>query len=318
MWFIRQPDGAESGPFSEQHIRTWVYRSDTERSWVKQGTSEWCSAIEVRAKFEDLRINGTYLSDNKDVFGPFTASRAEQLILHSEKKYTHIKNGFSGDWTQLFGNERVPDFKSEGFSKSVDSDNSYIPPLNFNSSDSPGDRPAVSLTRIPARFRSYIQNGETVLYASNPSANARVISMIFSGAAPGIPLIIFIFGALLARQFTALFIGLTLGLIVVALFAYLAHLHWKHRYYIITDSRTIVSQGIFNIAVRIVFNQNIQMISVNTGLIDRWLDLNTVELSTAGAGGGISIFAAFPGMSSGNVQLRWVANAPNVVGLIST
>lgn len=318
MWFIRQPDGTESGPFSEQHIRTWVYSSDAERSWVKQGASEWCSAIEVRAKFEDLRLNGTYLSNSKDVFGPFTASRAEQLILHSEKKYTHIKSGFSGNWTQLDENEPATDFKSEGFPQSLDLGNNQLPPLNFNSSNPPDHRPSVSLNKIPARFRYYIQNGETVLYASNPSANARVLSMIFSAAAPGIPLMVFVFGALLARQFIALFFGMTLGLIAVALFAYLAHLHWKHRYYIITDSRTIVSQGIFNIAVRIVFNQNIQMISVNTGLIDRWLDLNTVELSTAGAGGGISIFAAFPGISSGNVQLRWVANAPNVVGLIST
>jgi|GEM_PF-4773911 len=181
-----------------------------------------------------------------------------------------------------------------------------------------GAHPTVSLVRIPDRLRRYIQNRETVLYASNPSSSARVLSMILVSAIPGVPLIFFLLGAILAGEFTTLILGLIAGLLLVSLFAYIAHLHWKHQYYIITDSRTIVSQGIFNIAVRVVFNRNIQMIAVNTGLIDRWLDLNSVELSTASSGGGMRIFAAFPGLSPGNVQLRWVSDAPNVVGLISS
>lgn len=318
MWFIRQPDGTEAGPFSEQHIRAWVYRSDTERSWVRQGDSEWRLAIDVRKIFDELRINGTYLSDSREVFGPFTASRAEQLIRSSDGKYTHLRNGICGDWSPLFGHEPVQEFANDGFPNSIHSDARHVPPFRFNDSKYSGNRPAVSLTRIPKRFRNYIQNGETVLYASNPSENARILSMIFSGAVAGVPLMFSFVGTLLSREFMALIFSLIFGLMAVWLCAYIAHLHWKHRYYIITDSRTIVSQGIFNIAVRIVFNQNIQMISVNTGLIDRWLDLNTIELSTAGAGGGFSIFSAFRGMSPGSVQLRWVADAPSVVGLISS
>ena len=318
MWFIRQADGTESGPFTEQHIRAWVYRSDAEQGWLKKGSSDWRSATEVRQKFEELRVNGTYLSDGKDVFGPFTTSRAEQLVKQSDKKFTHIRTGNSGDWNPVGGSEPFQDFSNMEFPEIATADVNYPPPLNFNGANSSVVRTGVALTRIPDRFRRYIQDGETVLYASNPSENARILSMIFAGAAPGISLFLFVLGALLARDYVTLFIGLITGLLVVAFFVYLAHLHWKHRYYIITSSRTIVSQGIFNVAVRIVFNQNIQMISVNTGMIDRWLDLNTVELSTAGSGGGATIFAFFPGMSSGNVQLRWVADAPYVVSLIST
>ncbi|HBJ34996.1 MAG TPA: hypothetical protein DDZ51_09595 [Planctomycetaceae bacterium] len=101
MWFIRQPDGTESGPFSEQHIRAWVYSKDSERSSVKKGDSNWRSATEVRKIFEELRLNGTYLSDSREVFGPFTASRAQELILKTEKRYTHIRKGISGEWTQI-------------------------------------------------------------------------------------------------------------------------------------------------------------------------------------------------------------------------
>lgn len=318
MWFIRQADGTESGPFTEQHIRAWVYRSDAEQGWVKKGNSDWRPAIEVRQKFEDLRVNGTYLSDGKDVFGPFTTSRAEQLVTQSDKKFTHIRNGFSGDWIQVAVSDPLQDFASVEFPEMATAGVNYPPPLKFGDGNSSGVRTGVATKRIPDRFRRYIQDGETVLYASNPSENARILSMIFAGFAPGVSLFLFVLGAMLARDYMTLFVGLITGLPVVLFFVYLAHLHWKHRYYIITSSRTIVSQGIFNVAVRIVFNQNIQMISVNTGLIDRWLDLNTVELSTAGSGGGASIFAFFPGMASGNVQLRWVADAPYVVSLIAT
>jgi membrane protein YdbS with pleckstrin-like domain len=88
---------------------------------------------------------------------------------------------------------------------------------------------------------------------------------------------------------------------------------WKNRYYIITPERTIVAQGIFNVAIKIIFNRHIQLVSINTGIIDRWIGLNTVEVSTAAQGGAGGIMASFPGLSRGAVQLKSV-NVKDVIG----
>ncbi|QDS88037.1 Bacterial membrane flanked domain protein [Rosistilla ulvae] len=173
------------------------------------------------------------------------------------------------------------------------------------------------LSKIPPRFRDYIQNGETILYASNPSVSAKILSMIVASAVPGIPMLCTSMMLIASGAMVPGIVMTFISAFFMSLLAFIAYLNWKHRFYIITDSRTIVSQGIFNIAVKIIFNQNIQMIAVNTGVVDRWINLNSVQLSTSGSGGGIPIFAAFPGMSPGNVQLRWIADAPKVVGLIA-
>lgn len=178
--------------------------------------------------------------------------------------------------------------------------------------------PSIPLNSIPAKFREFIQVGERVRYASNPSRQARALSMLLVSI---LPALLFLFYAASLIRVGFPYVALVLffiGSATVSALCYLAHLQWKHRYYIITDSRTIISQGIFNVAVKIVFNHNIQMIAVNTGIIDRWLSLNTIQLSTSSSGGGPSIFAAFPGMSAGNLSLRWVPNAPTVVSLISS
>ena len=138
---------------------------------------------------------------------------------------------------------------------------------------------AISLQKhhLPEKMRELIHSNEKILYASRPSKTALIINMIVFGVLFAIP---------------------TLGLSL--LFTYLS---WKNTYYVITKGRTIVMQGIFNVAVKILMNDNIQLISINTGIVDRWLGLNTVELSTAAQGGGVNFF---PGMSTGCVTLKQV------------
>lgn len=145
---------------------------------------------------------------------------------------------------------------------------------------------------IPSKIQELLHESEQILYASRPSQNALTIGMIVNGIIYGI-------------------IGLSLyvvGIIVVLPIALLVtYYSWKNKYYIITDSRTIVSQGIFNVATKIINNKNIQIISINTGIIDRWLHLNSIQLSTAGQGGGASgILSYFPGLSKGSVTLKQV------------
>jgi membrane protein YdbS with pleckstrin-like domain len=146
-------------------------------------------------------------------------------------------------------------------------------------------------TTLPERIRNILHPSETLLYASNPSRNALTALMVLNGIVWGL-------------------IGLCLylvGIVVtlpIALF--ITYWTWKNRYYVITHHRTIVSHGIFNIATKIVPNHNIQLISINTGIIDRLLNLNSIELSTAAQGGAGGIMASFPGVARGGVVLKWV------------
>ena len=165
-------------------------------------------------------------------------------------------------------------------------------------------RPSVSIGSIPVKFRFYISQGENILHASNPSVGALVLGLIGTG----LPLLIPAFLASIAGQLhlTIVFaFAAALGMLI-CFFA------WKHRYYIISDQRTIASEGIFNVAVSIIPNKNIQMLCINTGIIDRLLGLNTVEVSSAAQGGG-SIFSYFTGKSKGCIRLRWVSNIAFVI-----
>lgn len=145
---------------------------------------------------------------------------------------------------------------------------------------------------IPTKIQELLHENEQILYASRPSQNARTISMIVNG----------IIGGIIGLSFFVIGIVVTLPVALL-----IAHYSWKNKYYVITDSRTVVSEGIFNIAIKIINNKNIQIVSINTGIIDRWLNLNSIELSTAGQGGGVAgILSSFTGMSKGSVTLRQV------------
>jgi membrane protein YdbS with pleckstrin-like domain len=163
---------------------------------------------------------------------------------------------------------------------------------------------------LPEKIRSFIHDNEDVLYASRPSKNALVISIVVCILVYALPAILF---ALFMMQFASWLgiprfpIALVALIIGFGIPIYVTYLSWKNTYYVITSGRTIVMKGIFNIATKIILNDNIQLISINTGIIDRWLDLNTIELSTAAQGGGMSgIFSFFPGMSKGCVTLNQV------------
>ncbi len=170
--------------------------------------------------------------------------------------------------------------------------------------------PAPGVSPIPKRLQCLLADGETVLYARNPSVSALILSILSHCCflclfVWGVPLVGLLFGnqemPLTAKGAIATGIAITAG--VAALVAYL---NWSHRFYVITDQRTLTTQGIFNVVAKVVMNRNIQLISIKTGLIDGLLNLNTIELSTSGAGGAGGILAAFPGLSRGCITLKWV------------
>ena len=101
--------------------------------------------------------------------------------------------------------------------------------------------------------------------------------------------------------------------VTLVLFLIVTYYSWKNRYYIITADRTITSQGIFNVGITILFNRHIQLIAINTGIIDRFLGLNSIEISTAAQGGKGGVLAQFPGLLKGSCQFKSV-NVKEVIG----
>jgi len=119
-------------------------------------------------------------------------------------------------------------------------------------------------------FKPFLQKTDYTSYASRPSTTALWLSVLVSA----------IVG----------FFFFFIGALVLAVIAYYS---WRNQYYIITPQRTIVSHGIFNVKISVIFNRNIQAISINTGLIDRWLGLNKIKISTAS-------------LLEGTVQMKYV------------
>ncbi|HRR35002.1 MAG TPA: hypothetical protein P5026_12940, partial [Kiritimatiellia bacterium] len=66
-------------------------------------------------------------------------------------------------------------------------------------------------------------------------------------------------------------------------------------------------------ALRGVLQEPLQFISVNTGLLDRCIGLNTIEVFTAANVIGNSVLAGLSGLFSGGVQLKSV-NVKDVIG----
>ena len=157
---------------------------------------------------------------------------------------------------------------------------------------------------LPERLKNILHESEQVLYMSNPSKNSLILGMILTGVMWGLIGFFVCMMGIAAGAPAILLLPMTFALpLAISLAA--TYFSWKNRFYIITDSRTIVSEGVLNIATRIVMNKNIQFISINTGMIDRWLHLNSVELATAANGGGNVINALIP-QSAGSVTLKCV------------
>ena len=153
----------------------------------------------------------------------------------------------------------------------------------------------MDFSTLPDRINSLLHQDEKILYASRPSLSSCIAVMLFS-LIGNLPIMgaLFAAGGLIAMSGT---------IITVAISLTICYYSWKNKYYVITDSRTIISQGIFNVAIKIILNSNVQLISINTGIIDRYLKLNSIELATSAQGGGASFF---PGMKKGCVTLKYV------------
>jgi|GEM_PF-2545139 len=183
-------------------------------------------------------------------------------------------------------------------------------------------RQKISLEKVPKRISELLWADENILFSARPAYSALILSLIFAG----------IMGSLLGVLVELLLGGVAMSsspadavatdmpgvkgigfFVTLVLFLIVTYYSWKNRYYIITADRTITSQGIFNVGITILFNRHIQLIAINTGIIDRFLGLNSIEISTAAQGGKGGVLAQFPGLLKGSCQFKSV-NVKEVIG----
>ena len=181
---------------------------------------------------------------------------------------------------------------------------------NMNTTSQTYGKTNIHVDTIPEKFRTYLANDENVLYASNPSLGALTLGLLL----PSFVTLSLVTAILVSGLSLSLFVAFLLATFSI-LFVFLS---WKNHYYMITKTKTLVSQGILNVGISIIPNKSIQMICINTGFIDKLLGLNTLEVSSAAQGGGINIFAVFSGRNKGAIQFKSIRDVHKVVQFYHT
>ncbi len=154
---------------------------------------------------------------------------------------------------------------------------------------------------LPKELKELIGPREKLLYAERPSKTVLYVRI----ALASIFGVLQNFAILLASEipmFGKLILLLFTNAIFVAFPAYCVYLDWANRYYVITNHRLFVRWGVFNRRIQVAPIRNIQMMSINTGIIDRWLHLNTVHFHTAANS---SIFQR----DGASLYFRWIDSA---------
>jgi membrane protein YdbS with pleckstrin-like domain len=164
------------------------------------------------------------------------------------------------------------------------------------------------LGEIPSDIAEVLDEKD-IIYANNPSGTAKVLMRV-SLLIIACPFLVFILVQLFFLVTGSFSIGLLmiifLELIGLAIPFLLLHLSWKNTFYVITRDKIVVRSGIFNRAIKIAWIRNIQEISINSGVLDRWLNLNTIHFATASSGLGGVLLGWIPGSSLGGIHFRHV------------
>ncbi len=118
-WYVRS-GGDVIGPLSEAAMRQMVMKSSDSSMFVRQGESEWHAADSIRQKIEALAANGIYVKSKGVAQGPFTFTKAYELILSTMNVGIEIRTGATGAWipaeiwlSRVEELKRERDFKNE-------------------------------------------------------------------------------------------------------------------------------------------------------------------------------------------------------------
>jgi membrane protein YdbS with pleckstrin-like domain/phage FluMu protein Com len=191
------------------------------------------------------------------------------------------------EFSDLIGDALYPD------SETPDDYSVSPPPLRTRTSNLVADlkEELVPRSKIPREVSRLTSKDDVILFAGNPSRAALYIRLVITGIF-GLPVLWFSAG--LFSIFVHLVLGLgslPLGFFWVLVFAlwigmlYLTYVSWKTQFFCITNRQVMVRTGWFAHRIGVAPVHNIQMVNINSGLIDRWLSLNSICFETAAAAG---------------------------------
>lgn len=96
-WFVKDQEGVR-GPLKESEMRTAVMDSDSDSMQVRQGSGQWHSAELVRKKIEALNANGIYIKFKTVAEGPYTLTKAHQMLQSFDMDGVRVRTGSKGKW----------------------------------------------------------------------------------------------------------------------------------------------------------------------------------------------------------------------------
>lgn len=158
---------------------------------------------------------------------------------------------------------------------------------------------------IPLDIREVL-DVDDVVFANHPSNTAKWLNVLRLGLLM-IPLFVVMVIALVfavSRGRIEIILAAFLGLVFAMIPFYAVHLYWRNTFFVLTRDKIVVRSGIFNRTIKIAWLANIQEISINSGVIDRWLNLNTIHFSTASSSGWVA------GWLAGGIWFRYVELKP--------
>ena len=156
---------------------------------------------------------------------------------------------------------------------------------------------------------SEVLDPREIIFASHPSKTVKLLTMVLLLIATFpimVIMLVQLYFLLTGRSSIEMLAIICIELIGVVLPFYILNLSWKNTYYVITRHKIVIRAGIFNRAIKIAWVKNIQEISINSGVIDRWLNLNTIHFATASSGIGGILLGWLPGSTLGGIHFRHV------------
>ena len=148
---------------------------------------------------------------------------------------------------------------------------------------------------IPEDIEELLATKEKVYYASRPAEIVVRFMAIVTRIVFGVPIAALTLAAMYQLFSEEGEASTAFGLIVIAmllagiaaLINWLRRVWWRNILFLITSRRVLIKYGVFNRKIRLVPSHNVQTLTIDSGVIDRWLGLNKVVFRNSDWFGGI-------------------------------
>jgi len=150
-------------------------------------------------------------------------------------------------------------------------------------------------TSIPEDIAELLATKEKVYYAARPAEIVVRFLAIVTRIVFGVPIAVLILMAMFQLFAAEGRVTMALSMIfaamvlagIAALINWLRRVWWRNILFLITSRRVLIKYGVFNRKIRLVPSHNVQTITIDSGVIDRWLGLNKVVFRNSDWFGGI-------------------------------